>query len=286
LKIGCHVSISGGIAKSVIRAKNLGINTMQIFSKNSLTWKEKSYTPEEINNFQKNLIKYNINPIFVHASYLINLASPDKKIQNKSVCAFIEEIKRIESLLSISHQSYVILHPGAHRGAGEEKGLKKIVSSLNLVLEEINILKLKTMILLENTSGSGTSLGYNFGQLRSIIENTDNKRKLGICVDTCHAFAAGYNLTDEEGINKMIADLERLIGLERLKVIHLNDSNFPLGSRKDRHMHIGQGYIGEAGFRNIINHPFLRNIPFILETPKENEEDDRKNISFVKKMKQ
>lgn len=285
MKIGCHVSVSGGIEKSVIRANNLGINTMQIFSKNSLAWKEKTYTPEEINVFQKHLVEYNIHPIFVHASYLINLASPDEKIYQKSIYAFIKEIKRTESLLKNLYQPYVIIHPGAHRGTGEKNGLERIINALNVVFEEINFLNLKTMILLENTSGSGTTLGYHFRQLKNIIRGVHNNNKVGICIDTCHAFAAGYNLSSTEGLKKMITDLEDIIGLEKLMVIHLNDSKYPLDSRKDRHMHIGQGYIGEAGFRNIINHPFFRNLPFILETPKESDEDDRKNIRLIRKMK-
>jgi deoxyribonuclease-4 len=285
LKIGCHVSIAGGIEKSVIRAKKLGINTMQIFSKNSLTWKGRTYTTAEINHFQKNLMQANIHPVFVHASYLINLASPNETVYRKSIDAFFEEMKRTELLLADWYQPYLIVHPGSHRGSGEKVGLNRIIKALNDILEKSNALKFRTIILLENTSGAGSSLGHTFLQLRNIMRGINSKQNMGICLDTCHAFAAGYNLANKEGIKRMEEDLEKFIGWEKLKVIHLNDSRYPLGSRKDRHMHIGEGYIGKSGFRTIINHPSWKNIPFILETPKKKEEDDRRNISLVKKMR-
>lgn len=285
MKIGCHVSIAGGIEKSVIRAQKLGINTMQIFSKNSLTWKERTYTTEEVSNFQKNLIQANIHPVFIHASYLINLASPDETIYRKSIDAFFEEMKRTELLLANLYQPYLIVHPGSHRGSGEKEGISRIIRALNRIVEKGNALKYRTVVLLENTSGSGSSLGNTFLQLRNMMRGINRKQNIGICLDTCHVFAAGYNLANKEGIRRMIEDLERFIGLEKLKVIHLNDSRYPLGSRKDRHMHIGEGYIGKSGFKTIVNYSSLKNIPFILETPKENEEDDRRNIYFVKKLR-
>jgi len=285
LRIGCHISIAGGIEKSVIRAKKLGINTMQIFSKNSLTWQERFYDSIEIINFQKALQKTDIHPVFIHASYLINFASPDEKIYFKSINAFLEEMKRAEMLLANLGQAYLIVHPGAHRNAGEEYGLQRITRALKIILKQSSSLKLSTIILLENTSGSGSSLGYTFSQLRYIIEEIEYPEKIGICLDTCHAFAAGYNLAEEKGIEDTLTELDREINLDKLKVIHLNDSKYNLISRKDRHMHIGEGFIGLEGFRKLVNHKSIRDLPFILETPKRSEEDDQRNISVIKRLR-
>lgn len=285
MRIGCHISIAGGIEKSVIRAKKLGINTMQIFSKNSLTWQERFYDSIEIINFQKALQKTDIHPVFIHASYLINFASPDEKIYFKSINAFLEEMKRAEMLLANLGQAYLIVHPGAHRNAGEEYGLQRITRALKIILKQSSSLKLSTIILLENTSGSGSSLGYTFSQLRYIIEEIEYPEKIGICLDTCHAFAAGYNLAEEKGIEDTLTELDREINLDKVKVIHLNDSKYNLISRKDRHMHIGEGFIGLEGFRRLINHKSIRDLPFILETPKRSEEDDQRNISVIKRLR-
>jgi len=281
LKIGCHISIAGGIDNSVKRAEELGCSTMQIFSKNASTWREKILKKDEVENFRVNLKNSNINPVFIHASYLINLASPSDELYFKSINAFIEEMKRADIL---SPNPYIIIHPGAHTGAGEEYGIKRIINALNIILEKSAGLNLKTMILLEDTAGSGTHLGYKFYQLKRMMEGTKDKKRIGICFDTCHAFAAGYDLSQQEGIKKTLEEFEKYIGLDNLKVIHLNDSKFPLGSRKDRHMHIGKGYIGLEGFKVLVNHKYLKNLPFILETPKHDEKDDLKNINLVKSL--
>lgn len=281
MKIGCHVSIAGGIDNSVVRAGELGCNTMQIFSKNASTWREKILKEDEVENFRENLKNSNINSVFIHTSYLINLASPSDELYLKSINAFIEEMKRADLLLD---DPYLIIHPGAHTGAGEEYGIQRIIRALNIILEKSTDLNLKTMILLEDTAGTGTHLGYTFYQLKRMIEGAKDRKKIGICFDTCHAFTAGYNLSHQEGIEKTLEELEKYIGLDKLKVIHLNDSKFPLGSRKDRHMHIGKGYIGLEGFRVLVNHKYLKNLPFILETPKNDEKDDLKNINLVKSL--
>lgn len=286
MRLGCHISIAGGIEKSISRAKALGINTMQIFSKNSRTWQEKNYTDLEIINFQKILQKSGISPVFIHASYLINLASLDEKIYAKSITAFLKEMKRGDALLAGILQPYLIVHPGAHRGAGEEFGLNRIIKALKSVLKQSSSLNLSTMVLLENTSGMGSSLGYSFTQLKYIMERVDYPDKVGICFDTCHAFAAGYNLAEEQGIEAAIDEFDKEIGLEKLKIIHLNDSKFGLGSKRDRHTHIGEGFIGTNSFRLLINHPQLKDLPFILETPKKNDKDDPRNIELVKSLRE
>lgn len=285
MKIGCHVSISGGIDKSIDRARLIDINTMQIFSKNSLTWKERILSEHEIFLFRKKIVQANILPVFVHASYLINLASPDEIIFQRSIHAFLEEMKRTNQLLEGLSVPYVIIHPGSHRGEGNKKGLQKMISALNQILHESSFLKLETMILLENTSGSGTNLGHTFNQLSQIIEKIKNKDKIGICLDTCHAFASGYNLAEQSGIEELVKNLERNDMLDKLKILHVNDSKYPLGSKKDRHMHIGKGFIGLDGFKYLLNHPALRHLPCILETPKQNFQDDQKNIQMIRKIK-
>jgi deoxyribonuclease-4 len=285
LKIGCHVSIAGGVEKSVHRAKKLGINTMQIFSKNSRTWQEKRYSKSEISNFQKALRKTDIHPVFIHASYLINLASPEEKIYSRSITAFLGEMKRADHLLVNTGTPFLIVHPGAHRGAGEAYGLERIIKAFQTILKESSALKLSAMVLLENTSGMGSSLGYNFSQLSYIMERVGYKDKIGVCFDTFHAFAAGYNLAEERGIEDTLTEMDRIIGLDRLKVIHLNDSKYYLNSRKDRHTHIGEGFIGLEGFRILINHRLVKDLPFILETPKKSDEDDRRNISIVRELR-
>ena len=281
MKIGCHVSIAGGIENSVKRAEELVCSTMQIFSKNASTWREKILKKEEIENFRKNLKNSNINPVFIHTSYLINLASPSNELYFKSINAFIEEMKRADLLLPVP---YLIIHPGAHTGAGEEYGIQRIIRALNIILEKSTDLNLKTMILLEDTAGSGTHLGYTFYQLKRMIEGAKDRKKIGICFDTCHAFTAGYDLAHQEGIEQTLEEFEKYIGLDKLKVIHLNDSKYPLASRKDRHMHIGKGYIGLEGFKVLVNHKYLKDLPFILETPKHDEKDDLKNINLVKSL--
>lgn len=281
MKIGCHVSIAGGLDNSVVWARELGCNTMQIFSKNASTWREKILKKDEVESFRKNLKNSNITPVFIHSSYLINLASPSDELYFKSINAFLEEMKRADILLP---DPYIIIHPGAHTGAGEEYGIQRIIRALNIILEKSADLNLKTMILLEDTAGTGTHLGYAFYQLKRMVEGAKDKKKIGICFDTCHAFTAGHDLSHQEGIEQTLEEIDKYLGLERLKVIHLNDSKFPLGSRKDRHMHIGKGYIGLEGFKVLVNHKYLKDLPFILETPKNDEKDDLKNINLVKSL--
>jgi len=279
VKIGCHISIAGGVDNSVARAGKLGCNTMQVFSKNASTWREKILKKDEVESFKELLKNSNINPVFIHASYLINLASPSDDLYFKSINAFLEEMKRADLLLT---EPYLITHPGAHTGAGEEYGIQRIIRALNIILDKSADLGLTTMILLEDTAGSGTHLGYTFYQLKRMMEGAKDRKRIGICFDTCHAFAAGYDLSHQEGIEQTLGEIDKYLGLEQLKAIHLNDSKFPLGSRKDRHMHIGKGYIGLEAFKMLVNHQYLKDLPFILETPKYDEKDDLNNINLVK----
>lgn len=259
--IGKHVSISGGIDKSLKRAHDIGCNSMQIFVKNPRGWKAKDLEDSEVESFKKKREKYNINPVVVHAAYLINLASPKDELWEKSISALKSEYIRSNRLGA----EYLVFHPGSHTGSGLNTGVDRIAAALNRILDEKE--DNQTMILLENTAGAGSSIGEEFSELKSIIDKVDKSDKLGICIDTCHAFAAKYDLRKEESLENLIDDIDEAIGLENLKVIHINDSKYSCCSNKDEHAHIGEGKIGKEAIKRLINHPRLRELPFILETP-------------------
>ncbi|MFW5961824.1 MAG: deoxyribonuclease IV [bacterium] len=267
--LGKHVSIAGGLDKAFKRAADIGCNAVQIFVKNPRGWKMRELEAEEVERFRAERKKYNINPVVVHAAYLINLASPKDKLWEKSISALKSEYYRCDRLGA----EYLVFHPGSHTGSGLEKGIERIAEALNIILNEVNT---KTMILLENTAGAGTSIGEKLSQLKAIIDQVDQSERLGLCIDSCHAFTAQYNLKEEEGLEKLITDFNKIIGLEHLKVIHLNDSKYDCCSNKDEHAHLGEGKIGSRAFKRLINHSKLKNKVFILETPwfDKTEDDD------------
>ncbi len=276
--LGKHVSIAGGLDKAFKRAADIGCNSMQIFVKNPRGWKMREVEAEEAEKFKAERKKYKIDPVVVHAAYLVNLASPKDELWEKSISALKSEYQRCDRLGA----EYLIFHPGSHTGSGLEKGIKKIVEALNIILTEVET---ETMILLENTAGAGTSIGEEFSQLKEIIEQVAEPERLGICVDSCHAFSAHYNLAKKEGLEELITDFETLIGLEKLKVIHLNDSKHDCCTNKDEHAHLGEGKIGKNAFKRLINHPKLKNKVFILETPQfDKEEDD--DVILLKKLRE
>jgi deoxyribonuclease IV len=279
--LGAHMSISGGVHTAFERGKRVGCTTMQIFAKNNTQWKGKPLTSDAIANYKIEAKKTRIQPVVVHSSYLINLCARDKIILKKSRNAFLDELQRCR-LLGIP---YLVFHPGSHVGQGEKEGLRIIADSLNLIHERTKGYRVKSVV--EVTAGQGSNLGYRFEQIRELIDLTDNKNRMGVCLDTCHVFAAGYDISTEEGYEKTIRDFDDIIGLKRLKVIHLNDSKGALGSRLDRHEHIGKGNIGDTGFRLIMNDKRFEHIPKILETPKgEDMREDRINLrrlrSFIR----
>ncbi|HKL75728.1 MAG TPA: deoxyribonuclease IV [Halanaerobiales bacterium] len=261
MRIGKHVSISGGLDKAVIRAKEINCNTLQIFVKNPRGWKLRKISEEEINKTKDNIKNMGMNPLVVHSSYLINLASPKKKLWEKSLNVLIKEYIRASKIGA----QYLVLHPGNHTGSGIKNGIKKLYEGLNKLLEETN--DNGPMILLENVAGAGTAIGSKFEELYDIITGVNNNDKIGVCFDTCHAFAAGYNIKNKKYLNKALDDFDKKIGLNKLKIIHINDSKHECSSKKDEHAHIGEGKIGKDGFELIINHNLLKDIPFILETP-------------------
>lgn len=272
--LGCHLSISGGLEKAITEAEELGINALQIFSHNARRWRITPLPREEIQAFTQKRSTSALEYIVIHTSYLINLASPKEDVYRKSVQALCEEVQRAGQL-GIPH---VNTHVGAHLGVGLEAGLKRVVQALKKVLESPEAVKYPhVMILLENDAGEGTSLGVRFEELGVILDNVKQPARLGICFDTCHGFAAGYDFTSPKGLEGMLSELEQEVGLECLKLIHTNDSKHPLGARRDRHEHIGRGQIGLAGFQLMINHAQLRDLPFILETPKADHETEKLN---------
>jgi len=274
--IGKHVSIAGGLDKSIKRVVDIGCNSMQIFIKSPRSWKARELNEEEINKFKSERQKYNLSPVEVHATYLINIASPKKDLWKKSVEGLITDYKRSDKIGA----DYLVFHPGSHTGDGLDNGIERIIDALNTILHTLNS---NTVILLENMAGTGSSIGASFEVLDKIIKNVENNDRLGVCIDTCHAFAAQYNLAVKNGLENMICDIENSFGLDRLKVIHVNDSKYSFGENKDEHAHIGEGEIGKNGFANIINHPKLKNIPFILETPWFNDGPDE-DITLLKSL--
>lgn len=279
MRLGVHVSIAGHIYESIGRAEALGCNTMQIFSRDPRQWRRSYLAKEDIDEFRKLRSRSNISPVFVHIPYLLNLASPYDVLYKDSIKAYIEDIKETELLGA----EYLVTHMGSHKDSGEEKGIKRITSALNKILDRTK--KSPVIILLENTSGSGSWLGYKFEHQRQIIDGIENKNRIGICFDTCHAYAAGYDLATLEGSKDTLNKLEAIVGLGKLKLIHLNDTKDKLSSHHDRHEHIGKGNIGLAGFRRLINDRRLTGACFVLETPKDSDDADKINLKAIKSLK-
>lgn len=273
--LGAHFSIAKGLHHAVYSAKKLNCNTLQIFTKNSNSWKEKSPSQEEVNDFKKALDETGIIKIASHTSYLINLAGSQKEKHALSFKALKQELLR-SALLGIH---YVVLHPGSHRGKGEESGICRVADSIDKLCNETP--GIKTELLLETSAGQGSSIGHTFNHLAIILDKIKNKDRVGICLDTCHIFASGYDIRTDKSYSKTINEFNEHIGLKHLKLIHLNDSKKDLGSKVDRHEHIGQGKIGLNAFRCIMNDPRLFDIPKIIETPKNNNgtEFDHRNLT-------
>ena len=277
--LGAHTSTAGGVSKAITLAEKLGFTAIQIFSKNNNRWEAKPLDPNEVEKFKSLWKDSNIEFIVTHDSYLINLCAKSDVNLAKSRNAYIDELERCETL-GIKHLNF---HPGAHGGQGEEDGLKMVAESLNIAHQKTAGFEVSSMI--ELTAGQGTNLGYKFEHIAKIIELVDNPERITACIDTAHIFAAGYNIKVESEYERVISDFDSIIGLDKLKCFHMNDSKKELGSRVDRHEHIGQGYIGLEGFRNIMNDERLAHIPKVLETPKGKEQlEDLENIKVLKSL--
>ena len=278
---GAHLSIAGGVVNAVNDAVRLGCDTVQLFTKNNTQWAGKAFAPDEPANFRKAARKAKLKFPTAHDSYLINLATDNAILWRKSVGAFADEMARAEAL----GLAYLVTHPGAHVGCGEDGGLANVVRALDEIHARFPDARVK--VLLELTAGQGTCLGHRFEHLAAIMRGARDGRRLGVCFDTCHAFAAGYPLYPEESYQATFHEFDRVIGLKRLKVFHLNDSKKPLGSRVDRHAHIGQGMLGLEAFRLLVNDPRFQKIPMILETPKHDEagnEMDPVNLATLRSL--
>jgi deoxyribonuclease-4 len=261
LLIGAHMSIAGGVHHAIKLGVQAGCRTIQIFLKNSAQWKAKPLTLDERDRYREVCAESRISPVLAHASYLINLASPDDALFERSAAALREEMERANFL----EVPFVILHPGSHKGSGDAAGIARICSALNRVLDRVQP---PVTVLLENTAGQGASIGHSFEQLARLYEGMKGHKRIGFCLDTCHLHAAGYDIRTRQAFLRTLREFDRLIGLDRVHALHVNDSRAELGSRVDRHAHIGQGTIGLEAFRVLVNHRRLANVPKILETPK------------------
>ena len=277
LRIGFHTSIAGGIHKSLQRTAEIGCNTLQIFSHNPRGWAISARDPDEKRLFRELRATLDITPVFIHTSYLINLASQNEVLLRKSVEMVIHELHSADEIGA----DYVVLHTGSATGDNPDKARKRAAAALNTVTASGNW---RAQLLLENTAGERGDITSSISDISELLENVPGSLIAGICLDTCHAFSAGYDLGTREGVNALIAEADSYIGRNRIKLLHVNDSKGQVGSGIDRHEHIGSGYIGVKGFKFILNNPFFSGIPMILETPKKAEDDDLKNLRALKKI--
>lgn len=261
-RLGAHMSVAGGLPRAVERAVVHRCQALQVFAKNASQWRGRTIPAGEIREFRARVKASGIWPVVSHASYLINLATTDGALRAQSIAAMADEIDRAEALGLLG----VVLHPGCYTVGNEADGLSSIAEALLGLLRERR--RGRTMILLEQTAGQGTALGATFEQLASIIAKMQDHRRVGVCLDTCHLLAAGYDIVSPEGYASTFKQFGRLIGFDRLKAFHLNDSKRPLGSRVDRHEHIGKGHLGLEPFRRLVNDRRFRDLPMLLETPK------------------
>lgn len=278
MKVGLHISIAGSVDMAVDRAVERGCNTLQIFSRNPRGWRSRMLSLAEIHNFKTKLSESRIEPVFIHTPYLLNLASPKEAVYQKSVEALKDELNRAARL----GVHYVVTHLGSHLGHGKRGGYHRVIDAINTSFSEVEN---EVVILLENTAGTRNSVGSSFEDIQNILSRIESLERVGICFDTCHAFAAGYDLVFHKAVEDTLSRFDEIIGLEKLKLVHLNDSKGGLNSRIDRHEHIGMGQIGENGFRNILRSR-LGQKPLILETPIDIRRSDVENLEKVRELAQ
>ena len=279
LLLGAHISARDGLADTPLAAAELGCGTFQLFTSNNLQWKTRLITQEEASLFRKNMKKVKIKKAFSHAKYLVNLASPDGDILNKSIDAMVAEINAANSL----GLAFSVMHPGSGKGQSAARAVKIIARSIDEIFGAAE--PGSAMLLLETVAGAGNQAGASFEELTAIISASKHPDKLGVCLDTAHVFAAGYDIRNEKNYKATMKAFDKAIGLNKLKAMHLNDSKGPLGSKLDRHAHIGEGEIGKEGFRLIMRDKRLNNILKVIETPKAGGlENDRMNLSFLRSL--
>lgn len=275
--LGAHQSISGGVHRALARGQGAGCDTVQIFTKSPNRWVSKPLEDADVAAFRETVSETGIWPVFGHSMYLVNLATPDDELWVKSLDALVDDLLRCEAL----GLPGLVLHPGSHRGSGEDSGIARIINALDEI--HARTPDHAVQIWLETTAGQGDHLGYTFAQLRAMIDGVRAPERLGVCFDTAHAFAAGYELRTRQGYDATWAEFETLLGLDRLRAIHLNDALRDLGSRIDRHEHIGQGMLGLEPFRFLVNDPRFHDIPMTLETEKGDDlAEDRENLALLR----
>jgi len=274
-RIGVHVSIAGGIDKGLERAKDLGCTTVQMFSHNPRGWRIGTRGEEEIARFRELKNALDISPVFIHTSYLINLASPSQDLTGRSEAMVIEELNIADQI----NAEYVVLHTGSASGDDPSSARRRAIEALEIIAGKG---QWKAGLLLENTAGERGDITSHIHELAEIIDLVRPDLIAGICLDTCHAFSAGYDISTAEGVDSLAEEIGRCCGRDMLRLVHLNDSKKRIGSGVDRHEHIGEGAIGKKGFRRFVNHPFFTGIPLVLETPKNSEDDDRRNLKTVR----
>jgi deoxyribonuclease-4 len=278
-RFGAHVSTAGGVSKAFERAAGINCDAMQIFTRNNNRWTSKPLAPKEIERWHALAGEMDIHPVVAHASYLINLGSPKPDLWQKSIDTFIDELERAEALGLLG----VVLHPGSHMGEGEEWGMARIAEALDQCHERTA--DFQTLTLLETTAGTGKHLGYRFEQLGAIRAQCARPQRVAVCFDTCHVLASGYDFRNAEDYAAMMRAFDEHIGFDLLKCFHFNDSKFALGSRKDRHEHIGKGFLGLDAFRMIINDPRFADVPMLLETPKSKDlHEDVENLAVLREL--
>jgi deoxyribonuclease-4 len=275
-RLGVHTSIAGGLYKSIERAHELGCSTLQIFSHNPRGWALKGISEKDRDLFKKLKNELGINPVYIHTSYLINLASPSESLRGKSILLLKEEMNRADTLGA----EYVVLHTGSASDTDKKTARKRAIKALKEVFRSGSW---NAELLLENTAGERGDITSEIKELAEIMDALSGHVS-GVCIDTCHAFAAGYDIRKEKGIGLISGEIKKYLGRDKVKLIHLNDSKAGLGKHRDRHEHIGMGHIGLNGFKFFLKHSFFSGIPLILETPKKKESDDKKNLKRVRQM--
>lgn len=275
LIVGAHMSTQGGVWRGVERAKVVGCDCVQVFTKNNNQWNAKDLQSEDIDQFDQQMKETGIVRPIAHASYLINMAAPSDELWKKSIAAMVDELRRAEQL----HLDGVVVHPGSFTTSSAEEGVQRIIAAVKEVLAATTGFKVK--LLLENTAGQGSNLGADLSELGTILAAVKQTVRIGVCIDSCHAMAAGYDLAEVAGLKKLLADIDDQFGIERVAALHLNDSKKGCGSRVDRHEHIGQGTIGPEGFKRWLKNKSLRAIPMYLETPKGNDEETGEDLDVM-----
>jgi deoxyribonuclease-4 len=277
MKFGAHVSIAGGIERAPERAHEVGCECFQMFTRSPRGGNPPPLDKKTVESFLTACSRYAFRDYYIHAPYYINLASEDKNIRSSSIAIIKEELRRGDAIGA----TYVMTHMGSAKDIGSQKAIRRVAEGLKIVLEKPTY---KTKLLLENSAGQGMTIGKTFGELYEILQKVGNA-ELGVCLDTAHLLAGGYDIRTKNALNKVMREFSSMIGLDRLKLLHGNDSKVRLGGKKDRHEHIGEGFIGLTGFRNIVNNPDLQGIDLVVETPLERIEDDIRNLNKLRELK-